>query len=110
MSVGHCILYDSEDTQIFSAIPVFSYTKYFQHRMSNELLYAAHKYLNQAFSKHIFVWRVTPVWQEDRALLAHLELVSQDLWYVYFLFGEREAGQKGKIILSASLLEGIYVC
>lgn len=65
-----------------------------------------YKYLNQAFSKYIFVWRVTPVWQEDRALLAHQELVSQDLWYVYFLSGDREAGQKGKI-LRASLLKGI---
>lgn len=67
------------------------------------------KYLNRAFSKHIFVWRVTSVWQEDQALLAHLELVSQDLRYVYFSFGVREAGQKGKII-SASLLKRIYVC
>lgn len=42
MSLGPCMLYDSEDTQIFSAIPVFSYINYFKHRMSDELLYAAH--------------------------------------------------------------------
>lgn len=93
MSVGPCMLYDSEDTQIFSAIPVFSYIKYFKPRMSDELLHAAHMQIPKSgIFKYFFVWRVTPGWQEDQALLVHLELVSQDLRYVWFLFGERKAG------------------
>lgn len=32
----------TEDTQVFSAVPVFSYIQYFKHRMPDELLYAAH--------------------------------------------------------------------
>lgn len=35
MSLGPCMLYDSEDS-------VFSYINSFKHRMSDELLYAAH--------------------------------------------------------------------
>lgn len=86
------VVYDSEDTQIFSAVPVFSYIQYFKHRIPDELLYSAHiKYLIEAYSKYIFLWRVTLVWQEDQALLAHLELVSQDLWYVYLFIWWEES-------------------
>lgn len=40
--VGPCVPHDSEETQIFSVILVFFRIKYFKHRISDELLYAAH--------------------------------------------------------------------
>lgn len=61
--------------------------------MSDELLCAAHMQIPKSgIFKYLFLWRVTLDWQEDQALLVHLELVSQDLRYAWFLFGEREAG------------------